>query len=92
MLMHLQASATMRRTLRPTKPSVTTTGNKMLDIAIRMAGTIEQQEKDAADALLAQSVACCTCTCTCNNLKDIAADGFHVYSSQQHCICSLAQL
>ena len=56
----VQANATMRRTLRPSKPSVTTTGNKMLDIAIRMAGTLEQQEKDAADALLAQSVACRT--------------------------------
>lgn len=49
----MQANTTMRRTLRPTKPSVSTTGNKMLDIAIRMAGTLEQQEKEAAEALLA---------------------------------------
>ena len=41
----------MRRTLRPTKPSVATTGNRMLDIAIRMAGTLEQQEKEAAKAV-----------------------------------------
>lgn len=50
----MQATATMRRTLRPTKPSVSTTGNKMLDIAIRMAGTLEQQEREAADALMTQ--------------------------------------
>lgn len=49
----MQASTTMRRTLRPIKPSVSTTGNKMLDIAIRMAGTLEQQEKEAAEALMA---------------------------------------
>lgn len=82
MHMHMQANATMRRTLRPSKPSVTTTGNKMLDIAIRMAGTLEQQEKDAADALLAQSVACCTKSI---KLKDITADGFNSDSFQQQC-------
>ena len=88
MRMAVQANATMRRTLRPVKPSVTTTGNKMLDIAIRMAGTLEQQEKDATDALLAQSVACCTCNCTCKSikLKDITADGFkRLQFLQQHC-------
>ena len=41
----------MRRTLRPNKPVVATTGNRMLDIAIRMAGTLEQQEKEAAEAI-----------------------------------------
>ena len=46
----LQANATMRRTLRPTKSALAPTGNRMLDIAIRMAGTIEQQEREAAEA------------------------------------------
>ncbi len=40
----------MRRTLRPTKSALAPTGNRMLDIAIRMAGTLEQQEKEAAEA------------------------------------------
>lgn len=94
MHVHMQANATMRRTLRPVKPSVTTTGNKMLDIAIRMASTLEQQEKDAADALLAQSVACCTCTCKSMKHKDTTADGFKstVLSNIAMIICRPAQL
>lgn len=40
----------MRRTLRPTKATLAPTGNRMLDIAIRMAGSLEQQEKEAAEA------------------------------------------
>lgn len=45
------AGSAMRRTLRPAKAAVAPTGNRMLDIAIRMAGNLEQQEKqDAADA------------------------------------------
>ncbi|DBA76870.1 TPA: hypothetical protein ACH3X1_009473 [Trebouxia sp. C0004] len=48
-----RANATMRRTLRPTKSAMAPTGNRMLDIAIRMAGTLEQQEKEAAEAAAA---------------------------------------
>ena len=40
----------MRRTLRPVKAAVAPTGNRMLDIAIRMAGSLEQQEREAAEA------------------------------------------
>ena len=58
----------MRRTLRPTKATLAPTGNRMLDIAIRMAGSLEQQEKEAAEAAaqytpaapLAVSTRCCT--------------------------------
>lgn len=44
----------MRRTLRPQKSTLAPTGNKMLDIAIRMAGTLEQQEQEAAAAAAAE--------------------------------------
>lgn len=47
------ASNTMRRTLRPVKSTLAPTGNRMLDIAIRMAGNQAQQEQEDADAAAA---------------------------------------
>lgn len=44
----------MRRTLRPAKAALAPTGNRMLDIAIRMAGNLEQQEKQDAAAAAAE--------------------------------------
>ena len=48
------AASTMRRTLRPVKSTLAPTGNRMLDIAIRMAGSQEEQEKQDAAAAAAE--------------------------------------
>ena len=48
------AASTMRRTMRPVKASLAPTGNRMLDIAIRMAGALQQQEQEAAAAAAAE--------------------------------------